>query len=723
MYARKRLLIVSNGPPPTADQPVVEGGGLRCWGLAWGLRRNDPELAITVAYHEHYRKAGSPHEQDGIALATWEPATLPALVGRFDAVLVSYCMGTLSRDIAHALRPDQRLILDCYVPIHVEVCARESRDVDGEYAAFHRDAGIWNEVLRRGDLMLYASPAQRPYYLGVLGANGRLNPLTYGEDLLLRVPYGIYPDPPEPASRPVSALAGPGDGKKILWFGGIYPWFDLRGLIDAVALVNRRERATLTIVGARNPFNTHPDFVARSDELARYASRPEFRGVVKLQDWVGFRERADWYCDADLVVVVNKPGDENALSWRTRLADFLWAGVPIVTNGGDPLGDRLIAAGASARFPSLDPEAIADTLHGLLTRPDELERLRSRQAPFRDELRWDEVTRPLAEWIGRGRRAADLVYEETAGHAGDQGARPVPGGWSATGIRGRRLVGRAARHVQDHGLRATATKVQSRLSAKLGGRAAKVAKRDPSIVVLSHQLDHSGAPYALMDVVHQMVNGDEAVGGIPRLPAGRVEELAAAPRDGPATPHLAPGSPAPPVPCRRCPAAEHGRIPGARSGPTSTTPWNTTSSRSWSGTSTRTTPSRSSHRPRPSGSAACSGTASCRWPCPRRGRRRGSPTSSASGRPSSRSRSTCRSNATGSASPRTSRRSGSSSPAPSATAARASCRCSTPARRPCTITSCASPSITATSPSRSSAWRRASPPIRSRSIGAPWAAA
>lgn len=505
MRARKRLLIISNGPPPTADQPVVEGGGLRCWGLAWGLRQNDPELEITVAYHEHYKKPHSPGEQDGIALATWGPDTLSALVGQFDAVLISYCMGTLSLDVARALRPDQRLILDCYVPIHVEVCARESRDLDGEYAAYHRDAGIWNEVLRRGDLMLYASPAQRLYYLGVLGANGRLNPITYGEDLLLRVPYGTYPDPPRPETRPISALVGSDGGKKILWFGGIYPWFDLRGLIDAVALVNQRDRATLTIVGARNPFNTHPDFVARSDELVEYASRPEFREVVKLQDWVGFSERADWYCDADLVVVVNKPGDENSLSWRTRLADFVWAGVPIVTNGGDPLGDRLIEAGASARFPSLGPEAIAETLHDLLSRPEALEQLRSRLAPFRDELRWDEVTRPLADWIGRGRRAADLVYEETSGHHGDLAGAAATGRLGRYWHRGRRLIGRAARHVQDHGLRATASKVRNRLAAKLGGRAAKLAKRDPAIVVLSHQLDYSGAPYALLDVVERMV--------------------------------------------------------------------------------------------------------------------------------------------------------------------------------------------------------------------------
>ena len=111
--------------------------------------------------------------------------------------------------------------------------------------------------------------------------------------------------------RPIARLVRR-HGEEVLWFGGIYPWFDARGLVDAVAMVNRRLSTRLVIVGARNPFNFHPDLLAKYQELADYVRRPEFAGLVIMQDWVDFHRRADWYLDADLLVTINRPGDENA---------------------------------------------------------------------------------------------------------------------------------------------------------------------------------------------------------------------------------------------------------------------------------------------------------------------------------------------------------------------------------------------------------------------------
>src|SRR5262249_13615254 len=241
----------------------------------------------------------------------------------------------------------------------------DSADVIREQTEFAREILFWTELLKRGDLFLCAHRAQELYYQGVLSAIGRINPLTYGRPMILTVPYGIYRDRPRADDRPVSRLVG-GAAKKVLWFGGIYPWFDARGLVDAVAGVNRRRPVRLIIVGARNPFNTSPDLLAKYRELAEYVRRPEYQDLVVMQDWVDFNRRADWYLDADLVVMINRPGEENALSWRTRLVDYTWAGVPIATNGGDPLGEALIAAGAAARLTRLEPGARAHTIGALL---------------------------------------------------------------------------------------------------------------------------------------------------------------------------------------------------------------------------------------------------------------------------------------------------------------------------------------------------------------------
>jgi hypothetical protein len=129
MQGSKRLLIVSHGPVPTPEHVHVEGGGLRCWGLARGIQSNSRELDITIGYHEHYKKPDHTSEAEGIRITTWNHETIGALAREFDSVLISYCMGEYAVRLVQALRKEQQLILDCYVPIFTEVSARASSDI------------------------------------------------------------------------------------------------------------------------------------------------------------------------------------------------------------------------------------------------------------------------------------------------------------------------------------------------------------------------------------------------------------------------------------------------------------------------------------------------------------------------------------------------------------------------------------------------------------------
>lgn len=491
----RRVLIISDGPVPTPEQAVVEGGGLRCWGLAMGLRAGAPELEVTVAYHASHRKPDHTDWTNGVRVTTWDQATIAGLVADADTVLVSYCLTALSSRIASLLTPDQQLVLDAYVPIHVEVSARGAADPRPEYRAFQTDLAAWNESLRRGDLLLCASESQRLYYLGVLGALGRLNPLTYGHPLVVTVPFGIPREAPVARSRPITRRLGESPARRVVWFGGLYPWFDLRRLVDAVALANERVPMRLTVVGARNPFQHHPDFLEKSRELVKHCARPGLRDLVHFEDWVAYHDRADWYLDADLAVLVNEPGDENALAWRTRLVDCVWAGLPVVTNGGDPLGERLIAAGAAHRFDRLEPAAMAQVLTDVLSDPTWASRCRERIDAVRPTLFWDLVTQPLAQAIREGGRAPDAEH-------GLRSITPAPRSVGAM-RRAVRLVTKIASHGRDHGVWATAAKLRDHLAHHRPSEPAS-PRAAPRITVLSHQLDQSGAPFVLLDLLEHL---------------------------------------------------------------------------------------------------------------------------------------------------------------------------------------------------------------------------
>jgi glycosyltransferase involved in cell wall biosynthesis len=498
----KKCIVLSQGPPPTPEHTKVEGGGLRCWGLAKGLKAANSNLDMTVAYHDSYRSDDFTSKHEKINLCTWDIDNVGELIQGYDTVVVSYCMGDLSVKVADVIRPDQQLVLDCYVPIYVEVSARNAEDVEAEYHAFHNDAGRWAHVLRRGDLFLCASKEQKKYYLGVLSAVGRINPITYDQDLILITPYGIYRDDvPTATHAPITKLIKENGYKKILWFGGIYPWFDLRNLVEAAAQVSKKIPSKLVIVGAKNPFNTHPDFVKRYDELVDFInSKKEYQELVVFQDWVKFEDRANWYLDSDLVVVANKEGQENKLAWRTRLVDFMWADLPVITNGGDPLGEELIENGAAARFTSLEADDMSKDIIKLLESPQTLQTMQKNMGKLKKDYYWDVVTSRLAELVSSHERASDLE------RFGSVEIIPAAPG----GVKGKaKKVVRKARelpgYTKRHGVRNTSHAIATIASRKIGNRINKKT-RNPKVLFFAHQLDRSGAPTVFMDALQNLLD-------------------------------------------------------------------------------------------------------------------------------------------------------------------------------------------------------------------------
>ncbi len=498
----KRCIILSQGPVPTPEHKKVEGGGLRCWGLAKGMLANDPSLEITVAYHESYTQDVFTDNFEGISIKTWDLGNIAELVVGYDTVIVSYCMSELSVKTADAMRPDQQLILDCYVPIYVEASARDTDNLDREYYAFHGEVGRLAHVLKRGDIFLVANEPQRKFYRGVLAAVGRINPATYGQNLIQVVPYGIYREEPKATEQPITKLMSKGSKeKKILWFGGIYPWFDLRGLVDAVGILNEKVPAKLIIVGAKNPFNNHPDFTRPYDQLIEHIETTSSQDRVIVQDWVEFDKRADWYLDSDAVVVINKEGEENELSWRTRLVDFLWADLPLLTNGGDPLGEILIQKQAAQKLTGLTPKEIAHDLQTMLKDDKHLLKLKENLSELRSDYYWDTLTADLVNAVNTHKRAKDLQ------HFGDQTILPpAPGGRRSklkkAVVKGKMLPA----YARKHGLRSTYHVVRT-IADNQFKRVSVGRRTQPGIVMVSHQLDLSGAPYVFIDLAQAIKEG------------------------------------------------------------------------------------------------------------------------------------------------------------------------------------------------------------------------
>jgi glycosyltransferase involved in cell wall biosynthesis len=514
-----RVLVLSNGPVPHAAHVVVEGGGLRSWGLARGLQAHGIEVTVGVdAAHGDLET-----DVNGIRVTSFRrDEALIRLMEHVDAVLVSYCMGATTEYVMNQLPSGVLLLGDAYVPIHVEVAAREAEDVELEQKEFLADLPRWNSALQRCDALLAASPEQELYYTGLLAGLGRVTPESYRERRLLRVPFGIHLDEEPPTERDRS------DGRlKALWFGGVYPWFDAGALTSSLQLARERGvPADITMAGAKNPFVQHEHFVQHADAAVRAAEATQ---DITILDWLPYSQRRRAYETSDVIVSLNTIGPENKFSWRTRLVDYVWSGMPLLTNGGDPLAERLIAAGAAHRLEAATPEAVADAFELMHREPERMPRMRDQMSAQRAALDWRDCVSPLVQTLNAGLTSIELPVLQVgpSGAGVAVGSAAVPTTVTQARVAAAKTYAvRARRYARTYGARRTAVVAARVLSSKMPKPSLTPAA--PHLWVISHQLDTSGAPKVALDVAadarRALGRGRVSIIGFPPVAPSRLME-------------------------------------------------------------------------------------------------------------------------------------------------------------------------------------------------------
>jgi hypothetical protein len=113
---------------------------------------------------------------------------------------------------------------------------------------------------------------------------------------------------------------------------------------------------------------------------------------------------------------------ETAFSFRTRILDYLWVGLPIVTTGGDSFADLIADRPLGLTVPAEDVAALEQALFTLLDDAALRARCSANSVAVADELRWSKVLEPLVSFCREPRRAPDLL--ESVPLPGTEPTRP-----------------------------------------------------------------------------------------------------------------------------------------------------------------------------------------------------------------------------------------------------------------------------------------------------------
>jgi GT2 family glycosyltransferase len=411
VFSEHRRVLVATGDTLA---PAMAGPAIRAWQIAMALsREHDVQLVTTTDCRELSHPNFSIRKVDA-----WE---LAELIDWCDVVIFQ---GHLMYQHPYMKNPNKIVVADIYDPFHLEQL-EQARDLGeaGRRKIVRGSTEVLNDQLERGDFFLCASDKQRDFWLGQLAAVGRINPMTYDSDpnmesLLAVVPFGVADEAPR-HTRPVLRGVVPGigpDDKVVLWGGGIYNWLDPLSLIRAIdKLRSRLPEVRLYFLGLQHP-NPHVPEMRMAVEAVELSDRLGLTGshVFFNEGWVDFDDRQNYLLESDLGVSTHLDHVETEFSFRTRILDYLWAGLPVVASSGDSFGHLIETRSVGITVPAEDVDALENALFRVLDDDGARAEFARRSAEVAAEFRWSQVLAPLIEFCRRPHRAPDLVDPEMA---------------------------------------------------------------------------------------------------------------------------------------------------------------------------------------------------------------------------------------------------------------------------------------------------------------------
>jgi GT2 family glycosyltransferase/glycosyltransferase involved in cell wall biosynthesis len=385
----------------------MAGPGIRYRELARVL---SGEFRATLAVPNSADPGAAPFEVWPYHRGQWE--SLAAAAHQADVVVA--CGDTLAEFPALAALPVS-LAVDGYDPHTLETLALWAEEpADVQIARHAARLDILRLQCEAGDFYICASERQRDWWLGALERHGRINPQTYAADPSLRdlvdvVPYGLPAAPPH-AGRAVlrGTLRGLSGGDRlVLWGGGLWEWLDPLTAIRAMrrlALGNLTTgRIRLVFPGTRHPNRLVPDMPLRQRALALSDELGLTGDTVFFGDWVRYEDWPAVLLEADVGLSLHRNTVEARLAYRSRVMDYVWAGLPMVVTRGDAAADLVERYDLGRVVDYEDDAAVADGILCLL----EQGKPKGRFDAARQALTWERAVEPLVRFCRHPHRAPD----------------------------------------------------------------------------------------------------------------------------------------------------------------------------------------------------------------------------------------------------------------------------------------------------------------------------
>ncbi len=448
----QRILIIS--PHPVTDR--MAGPAIRYWEFARFLSQIG---SVQLAAPNNQNFPYSPPFE----ISPYNRRSLPKLVEKSDIVLVQ---GYLMAEYPFLQDIHQCLIVDLYDPYPLEELAFIPPSKLGEELYRSSLASLLLQILR-GDFFICASERQRDFWLGMLTALGRINPMNYQLDVTFQklidvVPFGLPSGHPVKSRKVMKGIIPniEESDKVVLWGGGIYDWLDPLTPIRAIKDIQSvRKDVKLYFMGLAHPAQgkVSAKRITESIERAKDFDLLD-RYVFFNKEWVPYEERQNYLLEADIGISTHPDHIEAHFSYRTRILDYVWAGLPIVATRGDSLSELIDQNELGVTAAPGNVSQVSQAILSILSIPNYGEVFRGRSAEIASTLNWQTAVKPLLNYCTRAERAPDHQFME--------GSAPLRKALSRTLMRTKSLVRTSWLSLREEGLDTFVARAQAYLKRR-----------------------------------------------------------------------------------------------------------------------------------------------------------------------------------------------------------------------------------------------------------------
>ncbi len=201
----------------------------------------------------------------------------------------------------------------------------------------------------------------------------------------------------------------------MLWTGGLWNWFDPATVLTALLAARQHEpRLRMIFLGAKNPYGSSTG----QSRATSVFSDPDVQSLFNegtalfASDWVDYDDRYSYLADADLGVSAYFDTLETRMSFRTRLLDHLWAGLPTITTSGGVLAEEMERTGAAVCVPPKSVSCWTAALIDLARDTAKRQSMSTAATDLANKYLWPVATEPLKKLVG------DLAVSGEKSHAG-----------------------------------------------------------------------------------------------------------------------------------------------------------------------------------------------------------------------------------------------------------------------------------------------------------------